>query len=154
MKRTILVTIGIWGMLTGLYAVTTISSKLALPPSGDTYANTFSYQLLQFVVFKMPALIALLAAALTTQIFMFRIKRERFNSRAKNILRVTLWAGLGFTLLIAAWHNATANTPFNPYFQRDEQLALEYAITLMPICLLLVGLVLAAEWRWLPRRAS
>jgi len=45
-------------------------------------------------------------------------------------LRATLCVGLGFVLLVAAWHNVTATSPHNPHFQRDEQLALEYATTL------------------------
>lgn len=154
MKRTVLTMIGIWAFLTGLYAYSTVSSKLSLPPTGDLYAHTLSFQVFQFAYFKLLAMVLLLAFALATQVVLARVSRIALGSRAKRLLRTTLWLGAGFTLLAALWHNATATTPYNPYFQRDEQLALQFMATRLPLVGLLVGVVLAAEWRWLSRGAS
>jgi hypothetical protein len=152
--RTIIFTIVIWSFLVGVYGVATVASKLSLPPSGDTYAHTPGFQVLQFVAFKLPAMLSVLVASLAVVVTLWQVARSPLATSEKRRLRASLSIGMGLFVVAALWHNAIATTLYNPYFQRDEQLALQFLTHWAPVFYLAVGVALAAQYWWLNRRAS
>lgn len=59
LKR-ILILVGVWLIVTSLYAYYYIVSILSLP-EGDAYAMNWQFQLLMFSIFRLPYMVMLLA---------------------------------------------------------------------------------------------
>jgi hypothetical protein len=50
----IIITVAAWLLVCLSFELHRISAFLALPPSGDMYAHTWSFQLMVFAVFRFP----------------------------------------------------------------------------------------------------
>jgi hypothetical protein len=50
----IIITVTVWLIVCLSFELHRISALLALPPSGDLYAHTWSFQLMMFAIFRLP----------------------------------------------------------------------------------------------------
>jgi hypothetical protein len=148
------VTVSIWAALAAAYGYSTVRSKLMLPPTGDTYAHTVGFQVLSFLWLKLPGLVVVLVVTLLIHAFVTGIRASSLSPSGKRLLSTTLWLGVAATLMAAIWFVGTDSTPLNPYFQRNEQMALRFLTVRLPVVGLVLGAILAAQYRWLSRGAS
>jgi len=149
-----LVAVLLWLLLAVSYGYATVSSKLALPPTPELYVHTVGFQVLQFVYFKLPALSVLLGVVLAAQFFLAQIRRSLLPPHSKKLLRFSLGVAVAVLFVTAGWYNLASSIAYNPYFQRDEQLALAFLGSWVPGLSILMAGVLVAEYQWLRKKAG
>jgi len=142
-----------WFLVVLVYGYITVRSKLALPPSGDVYANTASFQTLSFVLFKLPALVAILVLAFAFQVLLSSARASLVTPGQVRLFRCTMFAGIIFLAGALVHYVMTATIEWNPWFQRDEQLVLTFMLARLPLLGFILLLVLGAEVWWLKSRA-
>jgi hypothetical protein len=151
--RPTLLLIGFWLLATVVYGYTTVSSKLALPPSGDLYAHTATYQALSFVLLKLPALLSVLVVLLAFQVMFSHARQSRVSPGGMRLFLGTVLIGTILLIGSLVHYVMTAAVEWNPWFQRDEQLVLAFMLARLPLIAFLLLLVLVGELRWLKSRA-
>ncbi|HYV18755.1 MAG TPA: hypothetical protein VFC25_06980 [Verrucomicrobiae bacterium] len=148
-----LILIAVWFVTVVVYGYITVRAKLALPPSGDLYANTWSFQALSFVAFKLPALVALLLVVLAFRVLFSRARASLVNPGAIRLFRSTAFVGIILLAGSLAHYIMTATVEWNPWYQREEQLVLRFMLARLPLLAVTLLLVLGGEIRWLRSRA-
>ena len=148
-------TVSAWMIGTCVYGFATVAQKLALPPSGDTYTNSTSFQVFQFVAFKVPSLVVLLVVVLTAELFVVWMPQSSLPPTGK---RQVQWTILGLSSAIVTFGVIAAIIGFgpgeyNPYFHPVEQKLLTFAKARLPILAALGGLLVWAQYRFAARRA-
>jgi hypothetical protein len=147
MSRAMLLTVLFWAVLTVGYGYATVSTKLALPETPESYANGVGFQVWQFIYFKLPGLLILLLLALSTQLFLEKLRRSQLPSWGRKLLRYSLVAGIGMALLFAVWHSTSFTTTYNPYFEPEEQVALHFITSWLPLLAIVMVGILVSEYR-------
>ena len=149
-----IVVIALWVVATVAYGYATVSAKLALPPSSDLYANTAGFQAFEFVLGKVPALLILLFTTLAFQfLFLHAEPPPVLPAFGRRLLSVTLYSGIAIAIGLLVQFMLVADVPYNPWYQRDEQLLLQFLLTRLPAVAAVVAVTLGAELWWLKSRA-
>jgi len=151
--RPTLTLIGLWLVATLVYGYITVRSKLALPPSGDLYTNSASFQALSFVMGKVPALLAALLVVLAFQVLFLHARASLVTPGAIRLFRGTAFVGIILLIASLAHYVMTATIESNPWYQREEQLVLTFMLARLPLLAFILLLVLGGEIRWLKSRA-
>lgn len=153
LRRRIVVTSLLWLIAAAAYAYATVEAKLALPPGGDTYAHTVSFQVISFIAFKGPSLLCLLGVSMACAVFLARLRTSDLSARATVVMRATFWSLVGAAVAALPWAISRPVVDYNPYFWPAEQQVLGFMMTWLPGLAVVGALILAMEYRWLRQAA-
>ena len=151
--RPTLIVIGIWLAMTLVYGYLTVRAKQALPPSGDLYTNSASFQALSFVLGKVPALFAILLVIFAFQIIFLHARASLVTPGSIRLFRGTALVGIIVLAGALAHYVMTATIERNPWYQPTEQLILTFMLGRLPVLAFILLLVLGGEIWWLKSRA-
>ena len=146
-----------WSVLTLVYGYVTVQEKLALlarSPSPKLVENWASFQVLLFVMAKVPALVALLLVVLGFQLLFLHAQPPTLSAGDLRYLRHSLLVGILLITVALLWYMLTANIKYDPWLHYDEQLILTFFLSRLPVYALLLGFVLGGQIWWLRSRAS
>jgi len=143
----------VWLAGTLAYGCWTVATKLALPPTGDLYAHTVSFQVIQFIMFKGPSLVCLLLVSLMSQVFLARAHQSDLGTSSKRVVLLTFWSLVALAVAGMVWASLQPVRNYKPYFHPVEQQVLQFMVGWLPLLGLVGAAVLITELRWLMRIA-
>ena len=151
LAKLVVLMISAWVVGAALYGFLTVSAKLALPPSAELYTRTTSFQVMQFVFFKLSPLVFLLGGSLA--IF---FSLAQFHARTRSTFLTSVMAVLYVVLvaIYAVFFIVTSTMQWNPYFNPTEQRILTFLLTPFSLLTLSFVVVLLLPFRWGQHEAS